>query len=532
MDTKKKILFLANGFGMEAKNSYSLGDELIPTVLKLSQEYMFTGLSATGKECGFNNNQISTYKTGYSCFSTGGYIDLAVRSMDRRIEENNFIEENMINSIDFAVKNNSKMHIFFMIGDKFSYSTGDQLKAFLKKCEEMKVKEVCIHLFIGYNSERGLKTAKDSIKAVTRNISDFDNVHISLIVGMDHVSDTTPVTNLSKLYKIATTSIAETWPDWQELFDSRYKNGFADEQIAPFLTRRRVLFESNDSIFIFNYEPMPILRYLSIIVNPKQLFNVDNNPENIKITSLLPIQENATLAHSYEYDKPVTYFTKDLEKLNKKVTLIADSTRAPYINSVLNGNNNEIHPYLNTKSVRINNDYFAEMTQILLNEIQSGEDEYIIIDYNLLNDFKKGDLEKLKFNFGQMDKALRKVYEYTYSNNHMLIFSSLYGVKEEAIIQTKEKDEYKVLANYANRVPFIVVDNVYTKNTAIVGGDSISLISQTLLYLMGDKERKTALLHIGNKKKSSPVQKILIGVIIVCIMLMIFYIISTVVGGM
>ena len=141
-------------------------------------------------------------------------------------------------------------------------------------------------------------------------------------------------------------------------------------------------------------------------------------------------------------------------------------------------------------------------------------------------------MEKLKFNFGQMDKALRKVYEYTYSNNHMLIFSSLYGIKEEATIQTKEKDEYKVLANYANRVPFIVVDNVYTKNTAIVGGDSISLISQTLLYLMGDKERKTALLHIGNKKKSSPVQKILIGVIIVCIMLMIFYIISTVVGGM
>ena len=37
-----------------------------------------------------------------------------------------------------------------------------RLKAFLTKCQEMKVKEVCIHLFIGYNSERGLKTAKDS----------------------------------------------------------------------------------------------------------------------------------------------------------------------------------------------------------------------------------------------------------------------------------------------------------------------------------------------------------------------------------
>ena len=45
--------------------------------------------------------KVSAYKTGYSCFSSGGYIDLAVRSMDKRITENNFIDQNMINSISF-----------------------------------------------------------------------------------------------------------------------------------------------------------------------------------------------------------------------------------------------------------------------------------------------------------------------------------------------------------------------------------------------------------------------------------------------
>lgn len=511
---KKIILFLANGFGMEAKESYSLGDNLIPTITKLSQEYMFTGLLASGKECGYSRNQASTYKTGYSCFSSGGYIDLAVKSMDKKILENNFIDEKMINSIDFAVKNNSKMHVFFMIGDKFSYSTGDQLKAFLKKCYEMKVKKVCLHLFVGYNSERGLKTAKDSIKAVTRSVSEYDNAQISLIVGVDQVNDSTPVTNLSKLYKIATTGIAETWPDWQELFDTRYRNGISDEQINPFLIRRDILFESNDSIFIFNYEPMPITRYLSIIVNPKQLFAIDTNPTNIKITSLLPIQEKTTLAHVYEYDLPTTYFTKDLESLGKKVTLIADSTRAGYINSVLNGNRNEISSFLDTKSVKINSDYFAEMTQVLLNEIQNSQNEVIIIDYNLLNDFKKGDLDKLRFNLGQMDKALRKVYEYTYSNHHMLIFTSLYGLREEAIVE-----DSKVLVNYSNKVPFIIVDDIFTKNTAYMQADSISLISQTLLYLMGDKKRKTLTILKSNNKSKKTMQSVLIILSIICIML-------------
>ncbi len=498
MNGKKTILFLANGFGMEAKDSYSLGDDLIPTVTKLSQEYMFTSIDACGKECGFTRNQASTYTTGYSCFSSGGYVDLAVQSMDKRIEEGHFIEEKMIDSIEFAVKNKSKMHVFFMIGDKFSYTTIDQLKAFVKKCMEMQVKEVCLHLFVGYNSERGLKEAKASIKNITRITSEYENVNISLIVGVDLVSDSTPVINLSKLYQIATTGIGETWPDWQELFDMRYKNGVPDELINPFLTRRRILFESNDSIFIFNYEPMPITRYLSIIINPKQLFNIDTNPTNIKITSLLPIQEKSTLAHSYEYDLPTNYFAKDLEMINKKVTLIADSTRAGYINSVLNGNRNEISPFLNTKSVKINSDYFAEMTQVLLNEIKDGSNEFIIIDYNLLNDYKKGDVEKLKFNFGQMDKALRKVYEYAYANHHMLIFTSLYGVKEET-----ELNDEKIFINYANRVPFIIVDDVYSKNTATMGSYSISLISQTLLYLMGDKNRRTmVILNKGSKGKS------------------------------
>ena len=511
MDGKKTILFLANGFGMEAKDSYSLGDDLIPTVTKLSQEYMFTGLDAAGKECGYSRNQVSTYQTGYSCFSSGGYIDLAVRSMDRRIEEGNFIDEKMISSIEFAVKNKSKMHVFFMIGDKFSYSTGDQLSAFVKKCMEMQVKEVCLHLFVGYNSERGLKEAKNSIKAITRITADYENVNISLIVGVDLVNDSTPVTNLSKLYQICTTSIGETWTDWQELFDTRYKNGIPDEQINPFLVKRRVLFESNDSIFIFNYEPMPITRYLSIIINPKQLFNIDSNPTNIKITSLLPIQEKSTLAHVYEYDMPDKYFTKDLEAINKKATLIADSTRAGYINIVLNGNRNEIIHFLNTKSVKINNDYFAEMTQILLNEIKNGTNDFIIVDFNLLNDYKKGDIEKLKFNFGQMDKALRKVYEFTHANNHMLIFTSLYGVKDEITVE----DE-KVLVNYANRVPFIIVDDVYSKNTASMISSSISLISQTFLYLMGDQNRKTlVILNKSGKGGKGNILILLVGIIVI-----------------
>ena len=112
----------------------------------------------------------------------------------------------------------------------------------------------------------------------------------------------------------------------------------------------------------------------------------------------------------------------------------------------------------------------------------------------------------------------------------MLIFSSLYGVKEEAIIETKEKEQHKVLINYSNRVPFIVVDDTYTKNTAFIQGESISYISKTLLYIMGDKTQKTMLILRGNTKKMSTGQSIIIGLGIVSLIMMVLYGITKMLG--
>ena len=144
----------------------------------------------------------------------------------------------------------------------------------------------------------------------------------------------------------------------------------------------------------------------------------------------------------------------------------------------------------------------------------------IIVDYNLMNDYKKGDVEKLKFNFGQMDKALRKVYEYTYPNHQRLIFTSLYGVKEDAVV-----DEQKVTIDYANRVPFIVVDEEYTRNTAVVNNQSsIAYVSQTLLHILGNKTKKSIVFIDGKGEKGSKTIILVTAIIIITMTLLYFLI--------
>ena len=85
----------------------------------------------------------------------------------------------------------------------------------------------------------------------------------------------------------------------------------------------------------------------------------------------------------------------------------------------------------------------------------------------------------------------------------------VYGIKENVMIENED-----VLINYSNKVPYIVVDDVYSKNTALLATDSISNISRTLIYLMGDTTSKTVLILKGKKNNKTTIIIIVIGMII------------------
>ena len=67
------------------------------------------------------------------------------------------------------------------------------------------------------------------------------------------------------------------------------------------------------------------------------------------------------------------------------------------------------------------------MTQVLLNEIQNSQDELIIIDYNLMNDYKKGEVACFGWKLDRVqvritDKHyINNFVDYVCSNNRMLL---------------------------------------------------------------------------------------------------------------
>ncbi len=515
MMNNKTVLFLANGFGIEAKGSYNVyGDKVLPTFNKLNNEYLATTLVAGGKEVGFNPTQVANFQTGFTAFSTGGKFSQSETIVDRAIKAKTFVNQGIADSIDYAVKNNSKVHVFYLVGDKFSYTALDHLKAYVDECNNKNVKEICIHLFIGNNSEKNMKFAKDYIKQITRTLSTCKNQSITFVTGINYAKDTTDIENLSKIYRINTTTVSEIWSDFDEVLGQRYRNGIGDEDIAPFLTKRRLVFEPNDSIFIINYEFVALSKYISLILKPDQLFSYGNCPAGIKITSLFPISGQPIIPFAYNYELPEIYLTKLLEgKYNKKITLLADTERMPYINSSLNGNRGGVSPFIEAKALKVQTDPFLEMTQVVLNEIETSPNDLIIVDYNLLWNFKGKDPNIIHDNLFKLDSCLRTVFDKIKEKNYTLIVTSLYGIKEEI----KVGDDIGVI-NFSEKVPFIMIDPHKSRNTALIAGTTINDIASTVFNHLGIEGFGSFIAKKSGGKKGKIVYIILILMIVLMIL--------------
>ena len=98
----------------------------------------------------------------------------------------------------------------------------------------------------------------------------------------------------------------------------------------------------------------------------------------------------------------------------------------------------------------------------------------------------------------------------------MLIFTSLYGLKDSFMLDNKDE-----VLDYSKKVPVIVIDDEYSKNTASMMVISIAQISSTILYLLGDANAHT---FMTLKKRSSKATNrlIILGGVLFCILYVLY----------
>ncbi len=519
MDTRRSILLLMNGFGLEVPKSFNVySANLMPSLAKLSNYYPFASLFASGTEIGLNKGQLSSFREGYSVFSSNGKSNDKAAIVQTSFNDNTFMTNSVIvASINHAIHNQSRIHVLFSIGEKTDDIKLNQLKQYAQLCAQCGIKEVYVHLFLGDNSVEGLKVSNTWIKNLKYHVMSFvPQMKIVSIAGRKYLTNATKDQKIA-YYRMIVSGVGEVWSNYEETIEKKYKGNFNDDNMGGFLTVRENLIRQNDSVINFNYDNNVGAEYLDIIQNPNDFFPAGKIPLNVAVNSLFEVQGNPNVPYAFEGDLPEHYFFENIPD-DKRVLIIADRDRIQYISKCLNGFREQFKPNISVWPLDDKKKRFELMAQYLNAYINQNAYDLIIADCDIYNDqYEQATIDQLKANLSALDKILNIAYTRGMEKGYTLYATSFYGIKKKFFL-TKTYEE----VDFSQKTPLLIAGNdIGRSNTAIQIDGNFTQIAQVIQKNMGaNVEVKLINAKAGGRKKQ---KGLLVVVAVAALLLLVLY---------
>ena len=526
METKKSVLFLMNGFGLEVPRSFNIYKaSLMPSLAKISNYYPFASVFASGTEVGLNKGQLSSFRAGYLAFSASGKPHKTSNVVQARMDDTTFYTTPVVaNSINYALQNNSKLHVLFSIGERTEDVQMTQLKNYCLYAHKKGVKEICIHVFLGNNSIKGMKVSSSYLKTLKYHVmTNIPNCRIVSIAGRKYLTDAGKDEKIA-YYRMIVSGVGEVWANYEDTLDKKYAGKENDDNMGAFLTVRENIIRANDSVLVFNYETGLGAEYLDIVQRPEQYFPVGKFPTKIMVNSLFEIEGNPNVPYAFVSSLPENYFFKNIPE-DKKVLIIADQDRIEYISKCLNGFRQEFKSNISVWPIADKSRRFELLAQYLGAYINQGAYDLIIADCDLYNDkYDQKTIDQLRTNMSLMDKCLNVAYTRCIENDYTLYATSLYGIKTQLFL-TKTNEQI----DFSQKTPFIIAGkNVTRANTSLPIDGNFTQVAQVLLSNLGgngneDKD-KTSLVVSSNPEKKKKQMILIIGGVVLLFLVFVVYV--------
>ena len=520
MNEKKTVLLLINGFGVESSKSFEVySKELMPTFDKLITAFPFKLCYSGGEFIGLNEKEVSNFKTGYYAFSTFGHPSKKEGVLQNKINANEFVNNPVINaSIDQVVNNEgSSLNVIFSLGDKVTQERYEQLKTYLSYAEKKGVKEIFIHLILGDSSTRGLKIAPACITEFKNRVMRyFPKAKIASIASRSHLKETN-IEETYNYYRMLVSSVGEIWIDYMTTIERKYVRNMNDDTMNAFLTIQGFYLKDNDSVFIFNYSNNIGKTFFDIFLHPKKYFPTSNVPEKIKLNSLFPVTNMTNvIPTAFEDQLPEAYF---LDKIpdEKKVLIIAEKDRVPYISKSLNGFRPSFTQNISVWPIVDKSKRFEQTSQYLAAYINQSAYDLIIVDCELYDpscDVKT--IEQIKNNLKELDKVINITYNRATEKDYRLIISSLYGIRDSFKLTTTMEQ-----VDLSQKVPFLLIDREIRRVDVVFKNMGTFIDVARIIAISYGSRMTNGLIQLGTleDKKSSGSKKLIIMAVPIIILL-------------
>ncbi|MBQ2873318.1 MAG: 2,3-bisphosphoglycerate-independent phosphoglycerate mutase [Bacilli bacterium] len=487
---KKVLLCIMDGVGIrESLKGNALKNANTKTLDKLMDEYPNILLEASGEYVGLPSGQMGNSEVGHSTIGSGRVIYQSLEKINKSIKDGDFYKnEELLNAINHAKVNNSKLHLIGLLSDGGIHSHINHLFAILDLCKKENFTNVYIHVITD-----GRDTAPDSgieyIKLLRNKLETIGFGKIATICGRYYMMDRDNRFERVKLaYDMLTNGSGDKYNRPEEAWKNNQAKGITDEFINPSIINREGIIKDNDSIITFNYRPDRLRELYAALTNKDYECFERKILNNIKVVTMMPVSDEVICTNAFKLENIDNVLGTVISNNNMSQLRIAETEKYAHVTYFFDGGKElELNnckkilipsPKVNTYDLKPEMSA-KRITETLLNELKETKYDLIVLNY------ANGDMvghtgvyEKGIIAVETVDICIEKLINNIDLSEYTIIITADHGNCEEMI----NDDDTINTAHTTNVVPFIVLDkNIRLKENKV---GSLSDIAPTILNIM------------------------------------------------
>lgn len=503
---KKVLLIILDGFGYSEISDFNAVRAAKTTFidkLYTKKEFPFTLISASGLDVGLPAGQMGNSEVGHMNIGAGRIVYQDFTLINKSIDEGSFYENEVINeAIDYALKNNSALHLMGLLSDGGVHSHINHLFALLNLANKKGLKDVYIHAYMD-GRDTSPYAGKNYLKQTIDYINKLGTGKIATISGRYYAMDRDKRWDRIKLaYDALTLGLGE------EIIESNILNAIqdcydkneTDEFLKPkvivdnFTKKPIAKIKNNDSIFFFNFRA-DRARQMTLALTSNE-----NNFDFFKREVILKNIHYATMTqYDEKYNFPVAFKPRLLKNIlgeiislkGLKQLRIAETEKYAHVTYFFNGGEEKV--FLNEERILIPSPKVAtydlkpemsafEVTDTVIKKINENIFDLIVLNY------ANGDMvghtgvyEAAIKAVETLDQCIPKVIEaFQKTCNGTVIVTADHGNCEQMI-------DYKTMQPFTehttNKVPFVIFD-LDNPNIKLRENGRLCDIAPTILQIM------------------------------------------------
>ena len=486
---KKVLLCIMDGVGLrENLKGNAFKNANTKTLDRLMKEYPNTTIEASGKFVGLPEEQMGNSEVGHSTIGSGRIIYQSLEKINKSIEDKSFYQnKELLNAIDYARKNNSKLHLIGLLSDGGIHSHINHLFSILDMCDKENFHNVYVHVITD-----GRDTAPDSglhfIKLLKEKLENLNFGKIATICGRYYMMDRdNRFERVKQAYDMLTNGDGDKYTYPEQAWKNNQARGITDEFINPSIINSDGIIEDNDSIITFNFRPDRLRELYASLTNKDYHCFERKILNNIKLVTMMPVSNEVICTNAYQLENLDNVLGQVISDNYLSQLRIAETEKYAHVTYFFDGGKElELNnckkvlipsPKVNTYDLKPEMSAY-DITDTLLKEI---ENKYDLIVLNYANGDMVGHtgvFEKGIIAVETVDKCIEKLINNINLDEYTIIITADHGNCEQMI----NDDDTINTAHTTNMVPFVILDKNIKFKENYTG--SLSDIAPTILKIL------------------------------------------------